>query len=265
MIFRLVQASGSPDSQTPSLPSARQGSVADGRESCITYGRVAAIVGVALVWFAIWTLTCNVLVLGGFHYAPVPWMLLVTTAFTGVVGWLFFQPVATVYAKDMGTVVDDRTVGFPVALLLAAGTAVITAIVTHRIASPFPYIGGTALAALLIWQVHNHELPTRVSSSALAIGWRPAALFVLLAAIYYFSHRADGDDASIINLAIGRSALQAASTSLTRCWATVQTQSGFRSTNFSLSNFWPPPSLVLPDSPQSPYFIWSCLFRRSHC
>jgi len=178
-------------------------------ESCnnghIFYGRAAAVVGVALVWFAIWTATSSALVLGGFHYPFFPWALLTTTGFTALVGWRFVGTVMRVYTGEADKIRDNPAtpLDFPLPLFLASGIAVVVAVLTHRTTSPLPYIGGTAFAALLIWQIAKRETSTRAISSIPTLWWQLTALFLLLVVLYYLSHRPDGDDASYINMAIG--------------------------------------------------------------
>src|SRR6266699_1032059 len=164
----------------------------------IVYGRAAAIVGLALVWFAIWTATSNVVVLGGFHYPILPWGLLTTTGLSALIGWRFVGTVVHVYAAEADIVVAHPVIplGSLLPLLLALGTAVLAAVWTHRTTSPLPYIGGTAFVAVLIWWMAQRETSTRVMSRFPEIGWRLPALFMLLVVLYYFSHRPDGDDSS---------------------------------------------------------------------
>jgi hypothetical protein len=173
--------------------------------SHIVYGRAAAVVGVALVWYAIWTATSNALVLGGFHYSFFPWALLTTTGITALVGWRFVDTVTQVYTGEADKIGDnpETPLGFPPPLFLALGIVVVVAVLTHRTTSPLPYIGGTAFAAFLIWQIAKRETSTHTISSIPTLWWQLTALFLLLVVLYYFSHRADGDDASYINMAIG--------------------------------------------------------------
>ena len=73
----------------------------------IVYGRAAAIVGLALVWFTVWTVTSNTLVFGGVNYWLFPWALLSTTAITSFVGWRYFDTVARVYAREVEVMIAN--------------------------------------------------------------------------------------------------------------------------------------------------------------
>ena len=178
---------------------------ADEETPASLYGYAAAIVGVALVWFAIWTVACNGLVLGGFHYPMFLWALLGTTLLAGVTAYYFFGAVVRAYAAPNGVYRADAAParGFPLPLLAAVIAAALAAEWTQRTTSPLPYLGGTALIAMLIWRTEQLEKPPQATHRAPAIGWQLAALFLLIVALYYFSHRADEDDANYINLAIG--------------------------------------------------------------
>src|SRR5690242_12136890 len=115
------------------------GQIETGRKGqWLAYGYFSGIVGLALVWFAIWTVTCNALVLGRFHYPLFPWALLSTTASTALIGWIFFSRVVQIYSGKVEKEKESRTpaLGFPLLLLAALGIAMLAATVTHRTSSP---------------------------------------------------------------------------------------------------------------------------------
>ena len=169
----------------------------------LLFGHAAAIVGVALVWFAIWTVACHALVLGGFHYPAFLWALLATTILASVIANCFYGGIARIYSSDCFE--TETQLGCPFSLRLAAALAIaiVIALWTQRTSSPVPYIGGTTLIALLMWRAEKAEGLVGHPSATQADGGRLALLILVLFAIYYFSHRADSDDANYINLAIG--------------------------------------------------------------
>jgi hypothetical protein len=181
------------------------GDIAAADEGCPIYGRVAAIVGVGLFWFAIWTVTCNALILAGFYYPAFLWALLITSILTGSVAKCFFTAVVRIYAAPRDAFGGDPppVCGFSPALVAAIVTAALAAAWTQRTTSPLPYLGGTALTAMLVSWTGQRERPLPGTPRVNATGWQLTALFLLLVALYYFSHRADGDDANFVNLAIG--------------------------------------------------------------
>src|ERR1700675_1552886 len=183
---------------SPSLPRAvpRKGDF-------LLLGHAATIVGIALVWFAIWTVACNALVLSGFHYPAFLWALLATTILASIIASCFYARIARIYTSDFFETEPQLARPFSPRLAAALAIAAIIAFWTQRTNSPVPYVGGTTLIALLMWRSEQTERLLRGPSAMGAVGGRLSLLILVLLAIYYFSHRADADDAKYINLAIG--------------------------------------------------------------
>jgi hypothetical protein len=165
----------------------------------LAYGHAAAAVGVALMWFAIWTIECNVLVLAGFHYPAFLWALLLPTLLTTGAWYKFYGTIVEMYGLPVAAR-EQR--GFSLPLVAAILLAAITAVWAQRTTSSLPFIGGTLLVALLLWK-ESPEAGISPETCIPAAGWRLPLLFLLLAAFYYFGHRADLDEANFVNLAIG--------------------------------------------------------------
>jgi Family of unknown function (DUF6077) len=169
------------------------------------YGHAAASVGLALVWFAIWTLACNSLVLAGFHYPAFLWALAATILLTAIVGARFYCNVVGVYGPSDDLLNNEpRPVRpFSFRLVLAIATAAITAFWTQRTSNPLPFIGGTTLVAAFVWRPGRDEVSLGDKPAIGSVGGQLSLLILVLLVIYYFSHRADADDATYVNLAIG--------------------------------------------------------------
>jgi hypothetical protein len=171
----------------------------------LVYGRSAAAVGVGLLWFALWTVACNALVLAGFRYTAFLWALLATTAIVTIATRYFFDtavgfygtPVCETFTVSMGKS------ALPLRLVAALTVAVVAAAWTQRTESSLPYAGATALIALLIWRMATRKEYTPTALVENGLGSRLLALLILLVALYYLSHRPDLDDANFVNLAIG--------------------------------------------------------------
>jgi hypothetical protein len=174
------------------------------------YGWSAWLLGLFLLWFAVWTIECNALVLTGQHYslflwAPVPPTLLVLLALP------FRRAVIATYALDDAA--RSSAVGRPDLApldrrdwaMLAGGAlvALAAADIGNRLPTAIPYMVACAVVAAAMAFVLRRHGGSLLPPAAIVIGWRLPALIVLLYALYYFSHRIDGDDANFINMAIG--------------------------------------------------------------
>lgn len=190
------------------------------------YGHAAALVGVALVWYASWTLLCNVAVLAGLHYAQVfPVGLAIPTIVAGVAGWLWWMPVARAYryggAPGVPRGVSPMLV---VALAIAAATGAMLIAINHEapgliwpgrhLMAPRDYAGAAVVfvgAVLTAWCLARVPVaaigaPRRDHGRDLVggrIDWRLLAMLIVLFGLYYFGHRADEDDSNFVNLALG--------------------------------------------------------------
>lgn len=166
------------------------------------YGEAAAIVGLALVWFATWTALCNAVVLAGLGYGTVfPWALLIPTGITGLVGWGWWRRLAASYQFSADTF---ETGGSWRWLMAAFGlSAVVAGLAWARQDQALLFIAGSALIGYILCTgtagADRWAAPERSDGAA----WRVIVFFLALLAIYYLGHRPDEDDAVFVNLAVG--------------------------------------------------------------
>jgi uncharacterized protein DUF6077 len=172
-------------------------------DDLVLFGHAAATVGVALVWFAIWTAACNTLVLSGFHYPAFLWAFLLTTILASTIAICFYSKIVRIYAVNYSETAPPLARPSSSRLAAALAIAAVIAFWTQRTSSPAPYLAGTTLIALLMWKSEQTAGLSRGAPSTGTVGGRLCLLLLALIAIYYFSHRPDADDANYINLAVG--------------------------------------------------------------
>lgn len=169
------------------------------------YGQAAVVLGALLLWFSVWTLCVNALVLAGVHYPLVVWCVPFATIVTALALAGTARRVAAGYATaaaspDAAAPAATGTAG-QVALLLGLAALFAAAVQVSR--SLALLVAGAALIGWLCLRLQvapagaaRQQPPPRL--------WRDIAILtLLLAALYYFGHRPDWDDANYINLAAG--------------------------------------------------------------
>lgn len=176
--------------------------------SGLVYGWSAFYVGAFLLWYAIWTIECNVLVLTAQHYGRFVWAPIAPTL-SLIPFWSFRKFLVHRYALNS---VDRKSSDLPQNRIerrewaLLVGGAVLAFAAAHvgniwPSSIPFIVACATISAAVALLTIkHNKRL---FAADPLEIGWRLPALIFLMFVMYYFAHRPDGDDANYINLAIG--------------------------------------------------------------
>jgi hypothetical protein len=167
------------------------------------YGRAAAAVGFSLLWFAIWTVACNVLVIRHFHYQAFLWALFATTALSAAAAAYFSSWIIQKYADITWSDLDKSFSLFSPWLLVSFLIAGFTAAIAEHSWGLLPYLFGLLIATSCILLVQDRNfLAKNIPSPSESLG-QVIVLFTLIIAVYFFSHRSDIDDANYINMAIG--------------------------------------------------------------
>lgn len=172
-----------------------------------TYGYLALLLGIFLCWYAAWTVACTVLVLTGIHYAVLLWVPALPTLITAAAAWRYGRGIIDRYSiVATRAPVPQAPVGQPYKLAWIAA-ALVVALVTSQLSQRFESVAavvlGAALTAFLLYRAVPRGFDAPFAPPLPAFGWRPVALLVFIYALYLFGHRADGDDANFVNLAIG--------------------------------------------------------------
>lgn len=168
-----------------------------------TYGVVAACCGVALLWFALWTILVNALVLSGTTYPRIVWCLAVVTVATAALAGRFFPRVVEHYGRGAASAEATPTHSpKPLVALGLVGAALVSAVLinkVHQVALVVVVMAGLSYAAWRLWPADSGADATREAPPLLAL----VPLFLLICGLYYFGNWPDWDDATYVNLAVG--------------------------------------------------------------
>lgn len=175
------------------------------------YGLCAATLGIALLWYAVWTILCATLVLSHVHYAYLLWAPIVPTIVTLAAAYFYGHRIVRWYDRD-----DTAPLVLALPRLTAwdwscvVGAFVVMAVAADigmRVPTVFAVCTAVCLCSTVLWSVHRRAgtvsvLAAPAERPALNL-LRLAVLATVLLALYYFADRCDADDANYINLAIG--------------------------------------------------------------
>ena len=168
-----------------------------------SYGFVAAFCGVLLLWFALWTIAVNGLVLSGTRYELLVWSLPVVTLATMAVAVPWVPRVISCYARHSpAQELEGEGRRMPVAAVGLACAALVSAFLINRYHSVSLVLVLMAGLSFGAWRLAPASLPIstgRSDRAALPI----ALVFLLVCGLYYFGNWPDWDDANYINLAVG--------------------------------------------------------------
>ena len=170
-----------------------------------TYGYSALALAILLSWYAIWTVTCTLLILVGVHYTVMLWVPVIPTAITMFIGFRYAETIVQKYSvilekagKKLNGTAEPINLGIVLALVIATITAELLQKFDNSIIA---VAGATAIAIILYYSVPS--TPSALFSLHPKFGWRVVLLLTILYSVYLFGHRPDGDDANFVNLAIG--------------------------------------------------------------
>ena len=170
-----------------------------------TYGYSALALAMLLSWYAIWTVACTSLVLIGVHYAVIPWIPIIPTAITLMIGFrysgLIVERYSVTFEKEKETLYE-KTVTNNSSMVCVIFIALMTAELLQKLdSSLIAATGATVIAIFAYYSISS--VPSKVFSTRPYFGWRVILLITILYMLYLFGHRPDGDDANFVNLAIG--------------------------------------------------------------
>lgn len=171
-----------------------------------SYGLVAAFFSVLLLWFGIWTVLCNTLVIAGTSYRLLIWCFPATVLVTVLTAIPLVPRVLASYSSFQApfkSFVDPlRVNGTPKPLVAVGllGLSFIAALIGARFQSVAFLLVSISGLSFLVWRFLPALPVSRVSERMwLNLG----LLFLLICGLYYFGHWMDWDDANYINLAVG--------------------------------------------------------------